>query len=60
MENTIATKEIRNILQQFQNGYKERDIDKLDEFVSLFVQKDDIELIGIGAFERGRLSGLKE
>ncbi|MEA3337959.1 MAG: nuclear transport factor 2 family protein [Chloroflexota bacterium] len=53
MEDTIAIKEIRSILQQFQNGYKERDIEKLDEFVSLFVQNDDIELIGIGASERG-------
>ena len=53
MEDTVVIKEIRNVLEQFQNGYKERDIEKLDEFVSLFVQNDEIELIGIGAFERG-------
>ena len=47
------TEEVRNVLQQFQNGYKERNIEKLDEFVSLFVQHEDSELIGIGAFERG-------
>jgi len=53
MADTIVVKEIRSILQQFQNGYIERDIERLDEFMSLFVQDDDIELIGIGATERG-------
>lgn len=50
---TIVTTEVRKVLQQFQNGYKNRDLEKLDEFVSLFVQTEDIELIGIGASERG-------
>ena len=53
MDEPAVIKEIRNVLKQFQDGYKERDLEKLDEFVSLFVQSDDIELIGIGAFERG-------
>ncbi len=53
MKDIVDTKEVRCILQQFQNGYEERDIEKLDEFMSLFVQNEDVELIGIGAFERG-------
>ena len=53
MKERSDTEEVRNVLQQFQNGYKERNIEKLDEFVSLFVQHEDSELIGIGAFERG-------
>ena len=53
MKEKTDTKEVRKLLQQFQNGYKERNIEKLDEFVSLFARSEDIELIGIGAFERG-------
>jgi hypothetical protein len=45
--------EVRNVLQQFQDGYKERDMDQLDAFIELFVQDPDVELIGIGASERG-------
>lgn len=45
--------DVREILQQFQDGYKERDGTKLDEFMNLFLQQDDIELIGIGAAVRG-------
>jgi len=51
MDNS-SIKEVRNVLQQFQDGYKERNFDKLDEFVSLFARTEDIELIGIGASER--------
>ena len=47
------TEEVRKVLQQFQNGYMERNIEKLDAFISLFARSQDIELIGIGAFERG-------
>lgn len=53
MSNTNDTQEISTILQQFQNGYDERNLNKLDEFISLFTPSDDVELIGIGAFERG-------
>jgi hypothetical protein len=53
MKEISDTEEVRKLLQQFQNGYKERNIEKLDAFVSLFSQNEDIELIGIGAFERG-------
>jgi len=45
--------DIRELLQQFQDGYKERDVTKLDEFMTPFHQQDDIELIGIGAAVRG-------
>lgn len=53
MKGPSDTEEVRNILHQFQNGYKERNIEKLDEFVALFVQDEEIDLIGIGAYERG-------
>ncbi len=45
--------EVRNILQQFQDGYTERKLDALEDFMSLFVQSSDVELIGIGAAKRG-------
>jgi hypothetical protein len=45
---------IRQVLQRFQNGYTERDVTKLDEFMILFANDDDIELIGIGASVRNQ------
>jgi hypothetical protein len=45
--------QVRNILQQFQDGYMKRDLDQLDSFMGLFAQNQDVELIGIGAAERG-------
>ena len=45
--------EVRSILKWFQDGYKKRDIDNLDEYMALFEQNEDVELIGIGASERG-------
>jgi hypothetical protein len=53
MKETSDTEEVRKLLQQFQNGYKERNIEELDAFGFLYAQSEDIELIGIGAFERG-------
>jgi hypothetical protein len=44
--------EVRSALQKFQDGYTSRDVDKLDEFMQLFVQDDSIEMIGIGASKR--------
>jgi len=44
---------VRNILQKFQDGYTFRDKSKLDEFMHLFAPTDEIELIGVGASERG-------
>lgn len=48
-----AIEDIRLVLQTFQDGYSARDLSQLDQFMTLFVQSDQIELIGIGAAERG-------
>lgn len=53
MQADNPTTEIRDVLQRFQDGYTARDLSRLDEIMDLFVQRDDAELIGIGAFERG-------
>lgn len=45
--------QIGSVLQKFQDGYTERNLDQLDAFMDLFIQDGDPELIGIGAFERG-------
>jgi hypothetical protein len=45
--------EVRQVLERFQDGYAARDLSRLDEFMELFSQSDDIELIGIGASVRG-------
>ncbi len=50
---TKNIKQVRNTLQQFQDGYKERNLDQLDAFLVLFIQDSSIELIGIGASEQG-------
>lgn len=44
---------VRGVLQRFQDGYTARDLSKLDEFMQLFVQSDEIEMIGVGASKRG-------
>ena len=56
-------KEVRDVLQRFQDGYTTRDLSKLDEFMGLFFPSDDVELIGIGASTRGGyewFQGLKQ
>ena len=53
MNDKKRIKDVRGVLQEFQNGYKERNLEKLEEFIALFVQSSDVELIGIGASERG-------
>ena len=45
--------EVRSVLQNFQDGYITRDKSKLDEFMKLFAPTNAIELIGVGASERG-------
>ncbi len=45
--------QVRLTLQAFQDGYTARDAGRLDDFMSLFVQDEGIELIGIGAAVRG-------
>lgn len=44
---------VRSAFQRFQDGYTARDPARLDEFMQLFVQSDEIELIGVGASKRG-------
>nr|NIW43035.1 hypothetical protein [candidate division Zixibacteria bacterium] len=44
-----TAKEVMSVMQSFQDGYSLRDIDKLDEFMKLFMPGEDTELIGIGA-----------
>jgi hypothetical protein len=51
MSNNNQT-EVRSALQRFQDGYIERDTNKLDEFMQLFIQNDTIEMIGVGASKR--------
>lgn len=53
MNSQIA--EIRQVLQNFQDGYTARDISKLDEFMKLFLPGGEVELIGIGASARNQV-----
>lgn len=46
-------KEVRGILQKFQDGYTHRDLTQLDEFLQLFEPSAEVEMIGIGASKRG-------
>ena len=50
---TSEVERIRKVLARFQDGYIARDLSKLDEFLEMFAQSDDVELIGIGASVRG-------
>lgn len=47
------TETVRAALQRFQDGYAARDAARLDEFMQLFLQSDEIEMIGVGASKRG-------
>ena len=53
MTATKPRDQVRGILQSFQDGYTRRDLDQLDQFMKLFEPAPDVELIGIGASERG-------
>ncbi len=44
--------EVRETLSKFQAGYTARDTSKIDQFMKLFSQSNEIELIGIGASAR--------
>lgn len=50
---TSDVSQVRNTLQEFQDGYIARDKSQLDTFMELFAPSDEIELIGVGASERG-------
>ncbi len=47
-----AISEIRTLLQAFQDGYVDRDINQLDVFMGLFCE--DVEVIGTNAIKPGR------
>ncbi len=47
--NTNTVNQVRALLQKFQDGYFARDLKNLDEFMQLFLQSDDLEIIGTGA-----------
>ena len=49
-----SIEEIRQALQHFQDGYTERNVAKIDQFMELFASGDDIEMIGIGAAVRNQ------
>jgi hypothetical protein len=49
----IQQKQVLQALRKFQDGYKKRDLSNIDGFMDLFLQSDEIELIGIGASMRG-------
>ena len=49
----MAAGQVRDTLQRFQEGYINRDLSRVDEFMQLFAQEGDPELIGIGASVRG-------
>jgi hypothetical protein len=48
-----AIQEVGAVLEKFQEGYTHRDLTKLDEFIHLFEQSAEVEMIGIGAAQRG-------
>lgn len=45
--------QVREVLQQFLDGYTARDASKLNQFMELFYPSEEIEFIGIGASVRG-------
>lgn len=53
MSTRSEIQQVRNVLQKFQNGYVTRDKSRLDEYRELFASTEEIELIGVGASERG-------
>ena len=53
MSTQSEIQQVREVIQNFQDGYITRDKSKLDEFMELFAPTDQIELIGVGASKRG-------
>ena len=50
--NDQNSRDVRAVLQKFQDAYTARDLAGLDDCMQLFVQDDSIEMIGIGAAKR--------
>ena len=44
---------VRAVLQRFQDGYTRRSLDNLNEFMTMFVSDDTLEVIGTGALKPG-------
>lgn len=53
MQAEDAIAQVRDVLHRFQDGYTARNLSELDEFMTLFDQNGDAELIGVGASVRG-------
>jgi hypothetical protein len=52
MQNDLETiASVRAVLQQFQDGYTNRDTSKIDSFMDLFTPDADTEVIGTGAID---------
>ena len=49
----MQTDPIRALLQKFQDGYTRRDPAHLDEFMQLFIDRDELEVIGTNAVQPG-------
>ncbi len=47
----METAEVRKLLTRFQEGYSRRDQTHLDEFIELFVDSDELEVIGTNAVD---------
>jgi hypothetical protein len=44
---------VRKALQEFQDDYTTRNMESLDNFMQLFLQNEETEMLGIGAAIRG-------
>ncbi len=53
MNSSSEIERVREVLQQFQDGYTARAMEHLDKFMGLFARDEGIEMIGIGAARRG-------
>ena len=50
----MDSNQVRALLQEFQDGYAQRDLAKLDEFMELFTPDDELEVIGTNAVVPGQ------
>ncbi len=51
--NASDIQSVRDTLKKFQEGYEHRDTAHIEDFRTLFVPEDDLEIIGTGAVETG-------
>lgn len=50
----MDSNQVRALLQKFQDGYAQRDLAELDEFMELFIPDDELEVIGTNAVAPGQ------